>query len=52
MLESSELLLCELSFHTSEPYWREKFELRHINTDSFVLNFDTDADGLKTFLVN
>ena len=40
----------EFSYHTLEPYWRNKVHLHYMDTDSFVLSFEANQENLIEFL--
>ena len=42
VLELSKLLMYEFYCHTLEPYWQNKAQLHFMETDSFILSFDTN----------
>ena len=46
VLELSKLLM----YHTLEPYWQNKVQLHYMDTDSFILSFDTNHQELINFL--
>ena len=50
VLELSKLLMYEFYYHTLEPYWKQSLQLHKMDTDIFVLSFDTDQEGLIEFL--
>ena len=50
VLELSKLLLYEFYYHTLEPYWQNKVQLHYMDTDSFILSFDTNQENLIEFL--
>ena len=40
----------EFYYHTLEPYWQNKVQLHYMDTDSFILSFDTNQENLIKFL--
>ena len=40
----------EFYYFTLEPHWQNKVQLHHMDTDSFVLSFDTQLENLIEFL--
>ena len=50
VLELSKLLMYEYNYHTLEPYWQNKVQLHYMDTDSFILSFDTNHQELINFL--
>ena len=40
----------EFFIQVSDPYWLEKVQLHHMDTDSFVLSFDADIQELTNVL--
>ena len=40
----------EFCYYTLEPYWQKKVHLHYIDSDSFVLSFDTNQENLIEFL--
>ena len=40
----------EFYYYTLEPYWQKKVHLHYIDSDSFVLSFDTNQENLIEFL--
>ena len=49
-LELSKLLIYEFFYKRLEPHWQNKVQLRYMDTDSFVLSFDTNNQELMNFL--
>ena len=41
VLELSKLLMYEFYYNTLEPHWQNKVQLHYMDTDSFVLSFDS-----------
>ena len=50
ILKLSKLLLYEFYSKRSEPYWQYKIHLHFMDTDSFVLRFDTNKQELTSVL--
>ena len=50
VLELSKLLMYEFYYNTLEPHWQNKVQLPYMDTDSFVLSFDTQLESLIEFL--
>ena len=50
VLELSKLLMYEFYYHTLEAYWHNRMQLHYMDTDSFILSFDTNHVGLEEFL--
>ena len=40
----------EFYYNTLEPHWQNKEQLHFMNTDSFVLSFDSQLENLIEFL--
>ena len=50
VLESSKLLMYEFYYNKLQPYWQNKIHLHYMDTDSFILSFDTNHQELINFL--
>ena len=50
VLELSKLLLYEFYYNTLKPFWKEKMQLHYMDTDSFIISFDSTFDELANFL--
>ena len=50
VLELSKLLMFEFYYKRLEPYWQNKVHLHYMDTDSFVLSFDTNNQELINVL--
>ena len=50
VLELSKLLMYEFYYKTLEPHWQNKVQLHYMDTDSFVLSFDSQLEKLNEFL--
>ena len=50
VLELRKLLMYEFYYNTLEPHWQNKVQLHYMDTDSFVLSFDTLLENLIEFL--
>ena len=50
VLERSKLLMYEFYYNTLEPHWQNKVQLHYMDTDSFVLSFDSQLENLIEFL--
>ena len=50
VLELSKLLMYEFYYKRLEPHWQNKVQLNYMDTDSFVLSFDTNNQELINFL--
>ena len=50
VLELSKLLMYEFYYKTLEPHWQNKVQLHYMDTDSFVLSFNTQLENLIEFL--
>ena len=50
VLELSKLLRYEFYYFTLEPHWQNKVQLHYMDTESFVLSFDTQLENLIEFL--
>ena len=48
-LELSLLLRYEFYYNTSEPHWQHKVQLHYMDTDTFVLSFDSQLENLIEF---
>ena len=48
--ELSKLLMYEFYYNTLEPHWQNKVQLHYMDTDSFVLSFDSQWENLFEFL--
>ena len=40
----------EFYYNSLKPYWKDKMQLHYIDTDSFILSFDTSFDELINIL--
>ena len=50
VLELSKLLMYEFYYNKLQPYWQNKIHLHYMDTDSFILSFDTNHQELINFL--
>ena len=50
VLELSKLLLYDFYYNKLQPYWQNKIHLHYMDTDSFILSFDTNHEELINFL--
>ena len=50
VLELNKLLMYEFYYNTLEPHWQNKVQLHYMDTDSFVLSFDSQLEKLIEFL--
>ena len=50
VLELSKLLMYEFYYNKSQPYWKQSIQLHYMDTDSFILSFDTNHRELINFL--
>ena len=50
VLDLSKLLMYEFYYNTLEPHWQNKVQLHYMDTDSFVLSFDSQLENLIEFL--
>ena len=50
VLELSKLIMYEFYYFTLEPHRQNKVQLHYMDTDSFVLSFDTQLENLIEFL--
>ena len=50
VLELSKLLMYEFYYNKLQPYWNQSIQLHYMDTDSFILSFDTNHQELKNFL--
>ena len=50
VLELSKLLLYEFYHNKLQPYWKQSIQLHYMDTDSFILSFDTNHQELINFL--
>ena len=50
VLELSKQLMYEFYYNKLQPYWQNKIHLHYMNTDSFILSFDTNHQELIKFL--
>ena len=50
LLELSKLLMYEFFCKSLEPHWQNKVQLHKMDTDSFVLSFDTQMENSIEFL--
>ena len=51
VLELSKLLMYEFYYSKLQPYWQNKIHLHYMDTDSFILSFDTNHQELINFLL-
>ena len=49
-LELSKLLMYEFYYNKLQPYWKQSIQLHYMDTDSFILSFDTNHQELINFL--
>ena len=49
VLELSKLLMYEFLYNKLQPYWQNKIQLHYMDTDSFILSFDTNHQELINF---
>ena len=40
----------EFYYNQLQPYWQNKIHLHYMDTDSFILSFDTNHQELMNFL--
>ena len=50
VLELSKLLMYEFYYNKLQPYWKQSIQLHNMDTDSFILSFDTNHQELINFL--
>ena len=50
VLELSKQLMYEFYYNKLQPYWQNKIHLHYMNTDSFILSFDTKHQELINVL--
>ena len=50
VLELSKLLMYEFYYNKLQPYWKQSIQLHYMDTDSFILSFDTNHEELINFL--
>ena len=50
VLELSKLLMYEFYYNKLQPYWKQSIQLHYMDTDSFILSFDTSHQELINFL--
>ena len=50
VLELSKLLMYEFYYNKLQPYWKQSIQLHYMDTDSFILSFDTNHQKLINFL--
>ena len=50
VLELSKLLMYEFYYNKLQPYWKQTIQLHYMDTDSFILSFDTSHQELINFL--
>ena len=50
VLELSKLLMYEFYYNKLQPYWKQSIQLHYMDTDSFILSFDTNHQELINFL--
>ena len=50
ILELSKLLMYEFYYNTSEPHWQNNVQLHFMDTDSFVVSFESQLEDLIEFL--
>ena len=50
VLELSKLLMYEFYFNKLQLYWKQSIQLHYMDTDSFILSFDTNHQELINFL--
>ena len=50
VLELSKLLMYEFYYYKLQPYWKQSIQLHYMDTDSFILSFDTNHQELINFL--
>ena len=50
VLELSKLLMYEFYYNKLQPYWKQSIQLHYMDTDSFILSFDTNHQELMNFL--
>ena len=46
VLELSKLLMYEFYYNKLQPYWKQSIQLHYMDTDSFILSFDTNHQEL------
>ena len=50
VLELSKLLIYDFFYDKLQPYWKQSIQLHYMDTDSFILSFDTNHQELMNFL--
>ena len=50
VLELSKLLMYGFYYNKLQPYWKQSIQLHYMDTDSFILSFDTNHQELINFL--
>ena len=50
VLELSKLLMYEFYYNKLQPCWKKSIQLHYMDTDSFILSFDTNHQELINFL--
>ena len=50
VLDLSKRLMYEFYYNTLKPVWNNKLKLHYMDTDSFILSFDSTFDELTNFL--
>ena len=50
VLKLSKLLMYEFYYYKLQPYWKQSIQLYYMDTDSFILSFDTNHQELINFL--
>ena len=50
VLELSKLSMYEFYYNKLQPYWKQSIQLHYMDTDSFILSFDTNHQELINFL--
>ena len=50
VLELSKLLMYEFYYNKLQPYWKQSIQLHYMDTDSFILSFDTNHQELINYL--
>ena len=48
--ELSKLLMYDFYYNKLQPYWKQSIQLHYMDTDSFILSFDTNHQELINFL--
>ena len=49
VLELSKLLMYEFYYNKLQPYWKQSIQLHYMDSDSFILSFDTNHQELINF---